>query len=288
MALDIKHLASNPTLAGQAEVFPDIQYSKNGQSLSLIVPWSVNQDRESISPRPLIVFVQGSAWTTPDLNFQLPMLAKYAEMGYIVATVSHRSYQDGHKMPAFLIDVKCAIRFLRAKAEDFHIDPERVMIYGTSSGGNTALLVALTPNDQRYKSQEYAEQSDAVLAVVECFAPTDCMRIFDAWMSVEEKNELLKLVIGEDEKIWEETLISLSPARIVNAENSKIPFLLLNGTVDEVVPVEHMELMYDALIAENADVIAYYVDGAVHENNFWSPEVREAIKEWILEKFPLD
>ena len=75
---------------------------------------------------------------------------------------------------------------------------------------------------------------------------------------------------------------------LVTPENSQIPFLLLSGTVDPVVPAEHMEKMYLALKEANADVKAYYVDDAVHENNFWSPEVRQAIFDWILQKFPAD
>lgn len=288
MFSEIEHLPNNPTLQGQAEIFPDIQYSKSGQCLTLIMPWAVNQAREQISPRPVIVFVQGSGWTTPNLNFQIPMLSEYAEAGYIVATVSHRSYQDGYKLPTFLKDVKCAIRFLRANAEQYNIDPDRIMIYGTSSGGNTALLVGLTGDEEQYKTDEYPEQSDAVRAVAECFGPTDMTNIFENLAGDTEVSELLKMALGEDESTWIEQLKALSPVNLVSLGNSKIPFLLLSGTEDLVVPVEHMEKMYVALKDVNADVKAYYVDGAVHENNFWSPEVKQAIFAWILQKFPVD
>ncbi|MCB8600020.1 alpha/beta hydrolase, partial [Blautia sp. DFI.9.9] len=69
----------------------------------------------------------------------------------IVATVQHRSALDGHAFPAFLQDVKTAIRYLRAHAAEYQIDPDRVGIWGTSSGANAALLTALTPNDPRYE-----------------------------------------------------------------------------------------------------------------------------------------
>lgn len=288
MFSEIEHLPNNPTLQGQAELFPNIKYSKSGQFLSLLVPWAVNQDRDHISPRPVIVFVQGSGWTTPNLNFEIPMLSKYAEAGYIVATVSHRSYQDGYKLPTFLKDVKCAIRFLRANAEQYHIDPERIMIYGTSSGGNTALLVGLTGDEEQYKTEEYPEQSDAVNAVAECFGPTDMTNIFDNLAGDVEAAEMLKMALGEDERTWIEQLKAISPVNLVTQDNSQIPFLLLNGTIDPIVPAEHMEKMYLTLKEANADVKAYYVGDAVHENNFWSPEVRQAIFAWISQKFPVD
>ncbi len=116
MIPEIKHLPMNPTLTGQAELKRNIVYSANGQTLTLILPWAPGDKREGLKPAPLIVFVQGSAWTTPNLDYEIPMLSHFAEEGIAVATVSHRSARDGFPFPAFLIDVKCAIRFLRAHA----------------------------------------------------------------------------------------------------------------------------------------------------------------------------
>ena len=151
MIPNLIHLPANPTLKGQAELIQDVPYSKNGQTLTLILPWAPNGDRTKIGRIPLIVFVQGSGWTTPNLNYELPMLCHYAEEGIAVATVRHRSTADGAVFPAFLIDVKCAIRFLRAHAEEYGIDPSRIAAFGTSSGGNTVCLLGLTGDDPAYK-----------------------------------------------------------------------------------------------------------------------------------------
>ena len=51
--------------------------------------------------RPLIVFLQGSGWTFPDVNYEIPQLAEYARNGYVVATITHRSFKDGYSAPAF-------------------------------------------------------------------------------------------------------------------------------------------------------------------------------------------
>ena len=164
----------NPTLDGLAEISPDIVYSHAGGkdlTLRVIYPW--RNDANAARRYPLILFIQGSGWTFPNINYEIPQLSWYARHGYVVATVTHRNCYDGFPFPAFLQDVKCALRYLRAHADDWSIDPERVTVYGTSSGGNTALLVGLTGDDPRYKTDEYADQSDAVSAVVECFGPTD-------------------------------------------------------------------------------------------------------------------
>ena len=65
---EIGHLPMNPTLTGQAELLEHIVYSANGQELSLILPWTIGQDRSKMKRVPLILFVQGSAWTTPARN----------------------------------------------------------------------------------------------------------------------------------------------------------------------------------------------------------------------------
>lgn len=83
--------------------------------------------------------------------------------------------------PAYLEDVKAAIRYLRANARQWHVDPDRLGIWGTSSGGNTSLLVGLTADDPRYEDGTNVDESDAVKYVVSCFPPTDMLEAVDAF-----------------------------------------------------------------------------------------------------------
>ena len=141
--LIVESISNNPTLEGLASVIPDIVYSHAGGKeikLTLIVP-QASRNTENPQKYPCIVFVQGSAWTFPDITYELPQMSEFARNGFIVAMVTHRSALDGFAAPAFLKDVKTAIRFLRANAETYKIDSDRIGIWGTSSGGNTALLV---------------------------------------------------------------------------------------------------------------------------------------------------
>ena len=125
-------------LDGMAELFRNVVFAcPDGKELKMqiLCPW--RKDKRY----PLVVFVQGSAWTTPNPDYELPQLGALARQGFVVASVSHRDCRDGYAFPAFLQDVKTAIRFLRAHAAEYCIDKERVGIWGTSSGGNAALLV---------------------------------------------------------------------------------------------------------------------------------------------------
>lgn len=85
--------------------------------------------------RPLIVFVQGSGFTHPWIYPEIPQLARYAQHGYVVAAVTHRSCLEGHPFPAYLQDVKTAIRFLRRHAEETASMP-------TGSGSGARLRAA--------------------------------------------------------------------------------------------------------------------------------------------------
>ena len=140
MIPEIGRLPMNPLLTGQAEFRQHVVYSENGQELTLIIPWNHRDPRGPVEPSPLIVFIQGSGWTTPNLDYELPMLSRFAEEGVTVATVSHRSTKDGYPFPAFLQDVKCAIRYLRAHAEEYMIDRDKVAAFGTSSPAGTTTI----------------------------------------------------------------------------------------------------------------------------------------------------
>ena len=278
----IPHIKMNPDLIGQAELLEHIVYSENGQELSLLLPWAPGDDRSKIRPCPLILFVQGSAWTTPNLGYEIPMLSNYAEAGIAVATVCHRSAADGYPFPAFLLDVKCAIRFLRAHAADYAIDPEHIAAFGTSSGGNTVCLLGLTGDDPKLKTQEYASYSDAVCGVVSCFGPTDLAALFSNYERMPQGEQMMAGYFGRDKNRWEEELRLWSPVCRVKQGESYPPCLLLHGTQDPVVPCSQMDALYLKLKENGNDVSACYVDGAEHEGNFWGPELRALIRKTLF------
>ena len=146
---EIKSLPLNPGLEGFSRLDVNIPYSdRAGCTLDLLLPWA-NQHQDILGDvkYPLVVFIQGSSWTTADRLAEIPQLSALSRKGFVVATVGHRSCLDGYPAPAFLVDVKTAIRFLRAHARQYSIDPDRVAVWGTSSGGNAALLVGLTAGD---------------------------------------------------------------------------------------------------------------------------------------------
>jgi len=282
--MTFRSIKRNPTLDGLAEISPDIVYSNAGGknlTLRVIYPW--RNEANAGRRYPLILFVQGSGWTFPNINYEIPQLSWYARHGYVVATVTHRNCYDGFPFPAFLQDVKCALRYMRAHADDWSIDPERVTVFGTSSGGNTALLVGLTGDDPRYKTDEYADQSDAVSAVVECFGPTDMFDLNDYHTGGTGTMDLVNKLLGDPETEEAQTLArEMSPLYLVKDGMSCPPVMILHGDADRVVPYESQGVrMAERLDEAGADVTLIRVEGADHEGDFWSDELHDIILEFI-------
>lgn len=273
-------LDNNPSLTGLARLDEGIVYSeKTGQTLTLISPWRV----EGAASRrlPLIVFLQGSAWTSPDLGYEIPQLSRYAQKGFAVATIRHRDSSKGFAFPAYLEDSKTAIRFLRANAERFEIDPDRVAFFGTSSGGNTALLIGLTADDPRYKTEEYAAYSDGVRSVIACFAPADIPAMVMGQYEMMSGHPAFEGLLGGQDA--QTVARAMSPVLEVKKDASYPPFLLVHGDADELVSYSQSEEMFRALRDAGHRAHLITVSGAPHEGNFWSGRLHELMYEFLTE-----
>ncbi|WP_295731414.1 alpha/beta hydrolase [uncultured Limosilactobacillus sp.] len=282
--MPIHEIENNPTMKGQVRLIENVVYSAvDGEAVKMdvLAPWSQRYDYLTSKPRPLIVFVQGSSWRLPTMGEEIPQLVQFVKAGYVVATVQHRNSLDGHPFPAFLEDVKTAIRYLRTNAHKYSIDPQRVAIWGTSSGANAALLVGLTSDDPRYKTTEYADQSDAVNAVVSCFAPTDVLDTFNSTNQMPGADILQLSLFGSDPTKWDQLKRQMSPLYQIKDGASYPPFLLMHGDADQVVPYHQMEDMYQALNNHGTKVEAYRVKGANHERDFWSQKIYDLVKKFL-------
>lgn len=285
-----KTIAANPSLRGIAEVLPDIVFSRAGGEelkMQIVGPW---WDREGKAPSyPAVLFVQGSGWTFPDVWAQVPQLGRLAARGYVVATITHRNAIEGHPFPACLQDVKTALRFLRANAGQYAIDPERIGIWGTSSGGNLALLTVMTQGEEIYNTEEWNGCSEKVDYCVACFPPANLAELEqDAAFDEDLKAVFTALAAGKSSGEKMDVLCKMSPTCVVEEwlrqgrEPELPPLFLAHGNRDDLIPYKQSDDLYKNLVQLGADVSFVTVEGAPHEGSFWSDEMLELIFEFIL------
>lgn len=183
-------------------------------------------------PWPGILFVHGGAWTEGDKE---PLALNPAATGYVVASINYRLY-PAYRFPAMIEDVKCAIRFLRAHANRYNLDPEQIALIGHSAGGHLAALAGLADARAGWDVGPYGDQSSRVQAVIALSAPTDLTRRYPGWVE-----ELMGEVFGPEQ------MVSASPVTHVGA--GAPPFMIVHGEADPVVPVEQAHLLHQALLA---------------------------------------
>ena len=135
----IKVQTAKQVIPGNAEVQTDVVYGKIGErelKMDLMVP-----KEKSENPLPVVVWIHGGAWLegTKEPNVALP-LVKY---GFVTASIEYRLTPEAI-WPAQIHDCKAAIRFLRANAKKFNIDPGRIGVWGSSAGGHLVAMLGLT------------------------------------------------------------------------------------------------------------------------------------------------
>ena len=156
----------------------DLNYASYDET-NLLMHLLLPQNELTDKPIPIIIYVPGSAWFKQNLGGSIPLIMKFVEQsGYAAAIVGYRPSTVA-KSPAQLMDIKSSIRYLRANADAYNIDPDRVAIWGTSSGGHIASLVGLTEGIERFETKDNGEESSSVKAVINFFGPTDFLRMDD-------------------------------------------------------------------------------------------------------------
>jgi acetyl esterase/lipase len=216
-------------------------------------------------PAPLVVWFHGGGWHTGDksslavpvdlaltppkpqncnqvVEVQVPDLATLLARGYALAAVNYRLTRDP---VASLEDAKAAVRYLRAQAPRYHLDPDRFAAWGESAGGYSAIMLGVTGGQHTGFDDAAlgnAGVSDAVQAVVDWFGPTDAANMPGN--------------LGPAE----------SPYTYISAAHTPPPFMIAHGDADCVVPVQQSQHLHDALTKAHGVATLTVLRGANHED----------------------
>ncbi|CAN0381096.1 unnamed protein product, partial [Phaeothamnion confervicola] len=239
---------------------PDIPYRDGDESCRLDL---LRPARASETPRPAVVYVHGGGWAAGHRSHgHLPSLL-LARQGVVTATIGYR-FSDTARFPAQIHDVKAAIRFLRANAATFDLDPDRIGIWGHSAGGHLAALAALNSDDpDREGEPDTPGVSSRVQAVVQMAGPCDFTVPFHHLDGTPKLDQAVVRLLGGLPLEHPDLARRASPTRLT--QRGDAPMLILHGTADDVVSFDQAEMLLRAGEAAGNEIALLPLNGIGHD-----------------------
>jgi acetyl esterase/lipase len=222
---------------------------------------------------PCIVWICGGFWIQMNKSAHLPYLTDLARRGFVVASVDYR-LGDEAPFSGALIDIKAALRYLRAHTKRYSIDANKFGIMGESAGGYLAAMIALTDSSE-FETGEYLNYSSAVQAACCWYPPCDLIKLAQG-------ASFIPMFFNGDIKD-EQYQRYVNP--VSNITEKAPPFLLLHGTDDMTVPFDQSELFYDTLTAKKIDAHLVGLKDEGHSGaQFFQRPTWDKIAEFFKEK----
>jgi acetyl esterase/lipase len=264
-----------PNVPEAARILRDLSYIPDGherQKLDLYLP----KQSEGAPPLPLIVWVHGGAWLAGSKE-NCPS-ARFLQQGYAAASINYRLSQHAI-FPAQIEDCKAAIRFLRANAEKYNIDPNRIGVWGASAGGHLVALLG-TPGDVKELDKgPNLHVSSRVQAVCDYFGPTDLTKMsdFESSMDHDAPDSPESQLVGGPVQKNKEACKRSNPITYVSKDDP--PFLICHGDKDMLVPHNQSVLLNAALKKAGVNVKFHTVKGGGH--GFRDQEADRMVQEFF-------
>lgn len=217
------------------------------------------------APRPAIVLIHGGGWLAGDkANFSSTRNAppcnifEFARQGFVAVTINYRLSQVA-PFPAALHDCKNAVRFLRANAEKYQIDPNRIGAWGNSAGGHLALMLAMVEKEAGLEGDgPYQDQSSMVQAVISDSGPIDLLYQYEHQQIPTVIEQFLG---GPPDEARKASYEAASPSHYISSRLP--PMLLIYGEADSQVGVETADLFVGKLQQAGLKEISYLRLGGV-------------------------
>jgi acetyl esterase/lipase len=196
--------------------------------------------KNATAPMPAIIHIHGGGWIAGDKRWDAG-LAGFANHGYFAASIEYR-LDNVAKWPAQIQDCKCAVRWLRANAAKYNVDPNRIGVIGESAGGHLVACLDTMTDPKLEGDGGWPGVSSAVQAVVDFYGPTDFLT---PDIYTEEAKRLTMGLFGvprdQNPDLWK----SASPVFFVAAGDP--PVLMVHGDADPLVPLAQSQVFAAAL-----------------------------------------
>jgi acetyl esterase/lipase len=283
-------MGGSGTFASVAPTYADLAYANlsAAQKLDLYIPTMGS------GPFPVVIMVHGGGFMMGDKadGAGLSGVDQLLAAGYVVASINYRLSSEA-TYPAQIFDAKAAVRFLRANAAQYNLNPDKFGAWGASAGGNIVSLLGTTCGVAELEGAELgnAEQSSCVQAVVDWFGPIDflamdeqfagtsCPQTHDAADSPESK------LVGAAIQTVPDIVKTTNPMNYITADDAS--FFIENGTADCNIPPIQNKNLADALSAViGTDKVTYVsLEGAGHGGSQFGTDENLALVIGFLDQY---
>lgn len=249
----------NDQLPADVQVIRDIEYGKAADvslKLNVMRPNAPGKDK-----LPALVWIHGGGWVGGNKDDATGLLSAFAQQGYVCVSVEYR-FADVATFPAQIQDCKAAIRFLRAHAEEYGLDAQRIGVWGDSAGGQLVALLGTSGGVAELEGDSgNQEQSSAVQAVCDWYGPVGYAK-----GTLTKDNAVSVMLGGTPQDNREQARLS-DPMSFIDGQDP--PFLIMHGDKDNLVPLQLSQQFERALREAKVDVTLDVIPGAGHGDGFW-------------------
>jgi acetyl esterase/lipase len=265
-----------PLLPEGTTVVCDVNYAGTKdpfQTLDLYVPPKAKSQRV-----PVVVWIHGGGWASG--NKKGHTCLRLLPRGFAVASIEYR-FSNEAIWPAQIYDCKAVIRWLRAHASQYHLDPKRIGIWGVSAGGQLALMLGTTGGIKSLEGDEGNKKySSDVQLVVDWFGPTDFTHIADQMPKADPLHQspidaldLISKLLGGPMSTHKDQAKQASP--ITYLTKNCAPTLIVHGDADHLVPIEQSYEYCQEAKRQGADVTLHVVVNGGHGDSNFTPAIYE-------------
>jgi acetyl esterase/lipase len=224
----------------------------------------------SAQPRPVLIMIHGGGFLKGDKSNNNLRIQKMTQLGFVAASAMYR-FAPEHKFPAALDDIKLAIRFLKAHAAEYHINPQRIILSGASAGSYLAVMAGVTGNSDAFDDHGlYTQFDSSVHAITGQSSP-----IADFRLAKYLEFSLLKRLLEHNSTNHQQRLAALSPVTYLDPQDP--PMFLTHGDADPIVPVE-MSREFVRELAKTGHSYEYHeLAGGTHSYSQSVPDKAKAV-----------
>jgi acetyl esterase/lipase len=225
---------------------------------------------KGLSRAPLVVAVHGGGWQIGTRKLYTHWGDYLARNGFGVFAVDYRLIKSGVKTyPGAVYDVKAAVQFVRAKARDLAIDPDRIGLMGDSAGAHLAALIALAPEEfsAEYRNDPHSSAGAGIKAVVGVYGVYDMLVQWQHDQTARPRDQISEKFLGASPMVDRRVFFASSPLSYATVDKNSTRFLLVYGSHDDIVdPATQSAVFLTALKQAQFVARALVVPGAGH---FW-------------------